>query len=182
MHKECCKILGKLEHTRAAGECIFQLSKSRATSREHGSRYPARKTIREFFHKITTVKQRLTFLKPLTKYAILKLFPQPFCFLLFCSKSWWKYSTLTETQTYTEPKSRCCKKTAKSGGYISFILYFYVNKKRNKKYGPVLVSNVGKYTFVFYRQRCMLIRTIVFLSAQIKTNMQKQKIVFLLNW
>ena len=33
------------EKTRAAGECIFTLSESRATFQVHGSRYPARKTI-----------------------------------------------------------------------------------------------------------------------------------------
>jgi hypothetical protein len=33
------------KNTRAAGECIFTLSESRATSQVHGSRYPAWKTI-----------------------------------------------------------------------------------------------------------------------------------------
>ena len=50
------------------------------------------------------------------------------------------------------------------------ILHFYGNKKlkkyQNLKNRPVLVSNVGKYNFVSYRQRGMLIGTIVFSSLQ----------------
>jgi hypothetical protein len=38
----------------------IQLSERRATSQVHGSCYPARKTIRQLFYKITTVKRRLT--------------------------------------------------------------------------------------------------------------------------
>jgi hypothetical protein len=37
--------VGKRKNTQAAGECIFTLSESRATSQVHGSRYPAWKTI-----------------------------------------------------------------------------------------------------------------------------------------
>ena len=45
MHAGCCESFGKRKNTRAAGEYIFMLSESRATSQVHGSRYPARKTI-----------------------------------------------------------------------------------------------------------------------------------------
>ena len=45
LHISSCESFGKLKNTRAAGECIFTLSESRATSQVHGSRYPARKTI-----------------------------------------------------------------------------------------------------------------------------------------
>ena len=37
----CRETFGKRKNTRAAGECIFPLSESRATSQVHGSRYPA---------------------------------------------------------------------------------------------------------------------------------------------
>ena len=45
MHAGCCESFGKRKNTRAAGECIFTLFESRATTQVHGSRYPARKTI-----------------------------------------------------------------------------------------------------------------------------------------
>jgi hypothetical protein len=38
-------------NTRAAGECIFTLSESRATSQVHGSRYPAWKPFGNCFIK-----------------------------------------------------------------------------------------------------------------------------------
>jgi hypothetical protein len=57
MHEGCRETFGKRKNTRAAGECIFTLSESRATSQVHGSRYPAWKTIWSLFYKITTVKQ-----------------------------------------------------------------------------------------------------------------------------
>ena len=44
-HLGCYSIFGKRKNTRAAGECIFTLSENRVTSRVHGSRNPARKTI-----------------------------------------------------------------------------------------------------------------------------------------
>jgi hypothetical protein len=44
--RECRETFGKRKNTRAAGECIFTLSESRATSQVHGSRYTAWKTIR----------------------------------------------------------------------------------------------------------------------------------------
>jgi hypothetical protein len=56
MHEGCRETFGKRKNTRAAGECIFTLSESRATSQVHGSRYPAWKTIWYLFYKITTVK------------------------------------------------------------------------------------------------------------------------------
>ena len=40
MHARCCETFGKRK-----GECFFTLSESLATSRVHGWRYPARKTI-----------------------------------------------------------------------------------------------------------------------------------------
>jgi hypothetical protein len=57
MHEGCRETFGKRNNPRAAGECIFTLSESRATSQVHGSRYPAWKTIWYLFYKITTVKQ-----------------------------------------------------------------------------------------------------------------------------
>ena len=45
MHEGCPETFGKRKNTRAAGECIFTLSESWATSQVHGSRYPAWKTI-----------------------------------------------------------------------------------------------------------------------------------------
>ena len=45
MHAGCCEIFEKRKKARAAGECVFTLSESRATSQVYGSRYPARKTI-----------------------------------------------------------------------------------------------------------------------------------------
>jgi hypothetical protein len=57
MREGCRETFGKRKNTRAAGECIFPLSESRATSQVHGSRYPAWKTIWYSFYKITTVKQ-----------------------------------------------------------------------------------------------------------------------------
>jgi hypothetical protein len=46
MHEGCRETFGKRKNTRAAaGECIFTLFESRATSQVYGSRYPAWKTI-----------------------------------------------------------------------------------------------------------------------------------------
>ena len=45
MHEGCRETFGKRKNTRAAGECIFTFSESRATSQVHGSRYLAWKTI-----------------------------------------------------------------------------------------------------------------------------------------
>jgi hypothetical protein len=45
MHEGGRETFGKRKNTRAAGECIFMLSESRATSQVHESRYPAWKTI-----------------------------------------------------------------------------------------------------------------------------------------
>ena len=45
MHEGCRETLGKRKNTRGAGESIFTLSESRATSQVHGSRHPAWKTI-----------------------------------------------------------------------------------------------------------------------------------------
>jgi hypothetical protein len=45
MHEGCRETFGKRKNTRAAGECIFTLSESRAASQVHGSRYSAWKTI-----------------------------------------------------------------------------------------------------------------------------------------
>jgi hypothetical protein len=46
MHLECCSTFGKRKSTLACGSSIFTLSESLATSLVHGSRNPARKTIR----------------------------------------------------------------------------------------------------------------------------------------
>jgi hypothetical protein len=45
MYEGCRETFGKRKNTRAAGECIFTLSVSQATSQVRGSRYPAWKTI-----------------------------------------------------------------------------------------------------------------------------------------
>jgi hypothetical protein len=37
MHEGCRETFGKLKNTRAADECIFTLSESRATSQVHGA-------------------------------------------------------------------------------------------------------------------------------------------------
>ena len=50
-----------------------------------------------------------------------------------------------------------------------FHLVFLGKQKTKKyqhlKYGPVLVSIVGKYNFISYRHRCMLIRAIIVFSS-----------------
>ena len=58
--------------------------------------------------------------------------------------------------------------------HFVFLCKQKAKKYQHLKYGPQLVSNVGKYNFVSYRQRCMLIRTIIFSSLQHKL---KQKYV-----
>jgi hypothetical protein len=45
----CCSTFGKRKNTLACGSSIFTLSESLATSLVHGSRNPARKTIRYSF-------------------------------------------------------------------------------------------------------------------------------------
>jgi hypothetical protein len=50
MHLECCSIFGKRKNTLACGSSIFTLSESLAASLVHGSRNPARKTIRNSFN------------------------------------------------------------------------------------------------------------------------------------
>jgi hypothetical protein len=50
MHLECCSTFGKRKNTLACGSSIFTLSESLATSLVHGSRNPARKTIRYSFN------------------------------------------------------------------------------------------------------------------------------------
>jgi hypothetical protein len=49
MHLGCCSTFGKRKNTLACGSSIFKLSKSLKTSLVHGSRNPARKTIRYSF-------------------------------------------------------------------------------------------------------------------------------------
>jgi hypothetical protein len=52
MQLGCCSTFGKRKNTLACGSSIFTLSESLATSLVHGSRNPARKTIRyPFIHK-----------------------------------------------------------------------------------------------------------------------------------
>ena len=48
--------------------------------------------------------------------------------------------------------------------------FVFLCKQKTKKYQHLKhgVSNVGKYNFVSYRQRCMVIRTIAFSSLQHK--------------
>jgi hypothetical protein len=52
MHLGCCSTFGKRKNTLACGSSIFTLSESLATSLVHGSRNPARKTIRYSFNTI----------------------------------------------------------------------------------------------------------------------------------
>jgi hypothetical protein len=49
MNLGCCSTFGKGKNTLACGSSIFTLSESLATSLVHGSRNPARKTIRRSF-------------------------------------------------------------------------------------------------------------------------------------
>jgi hypothetical protein len=49
MHLGCCSTFGKHKNTLACGSSIFTLSESLAASLVHGSRNPARKTIRYSF-------------------------------------------------------------------------------------------------------------------------------------
>ena len=49
MHLGCCSTFGKRKNTLTCGSSIFTLSESLATSLVHGSRNPARKTIRYSF-------------------------------------------------------------------------------------------------------------------------------------
>jgi hypothetical protein len=51
MLEGCRETFGKRKITRAAGECIFTLSESRATSQVHGTRYPAWKPFSNCFIK-----------------------------------------------------------------------------------------------------------------------------------
>jgi hypothetical protein len=50
MHLGCRSTFGKRKNTLACGSSIFTLSESLATSLVHGSRNPARKTIRYSFN------------------------------------------------------------------------------------------------------------------------------------
>jgi hypothetical protein len=50
MHLGCCSTFGNRKNTLVCGSSIFTLSESLATSLVHGSRNPARKTIRYFFN------------------------------------------------------------------------------------------------------------------------------------
>jgi hypothetical protein len=52
MHLGCCSTFGKRKNTLACGSSIFTLSESLATSLVHGSRNPARKTIRYSFKAV----------------------------------------------------------------------------------------------------------------------------------
>ena len=49
MHLGCCSTFGKRKNTVACGSSVFALSESLATPPVHGSRNPARKTIRHSF-------------------------------------------------------------------------------------------------------------------------------------
>jgi hypothetical protein len=60
MHLGCCSTFGKRKNTLACGSSIFTLSESLATSLVHGSRNPARKTIRYSF--ITTHSRNVAFI------------------------------------------------------------------------------------------------------------------------
>jgi hypothetical protein len=61
MHLGCCSTFGKRKNTLACGSSIFTLSEYFATSLVHGSRNPARKTIRYSFNPLHYLLRALKF-------------------------------------------------------------------------------------------------------------------------